>query len=433
MGPVTGHVVGRCRPARSPRAGRTPPRGRPRRPPAPLPRPATAAGGLDTADRLDRVAHLTTHGSAPRLDAAELVALAENIDLRGRGGAGFPFARKLRAVVEAAGAGGRGGRTAVVVNGSEGEPSCLKDTVLLLRAPHLVLDGALLAAGALNAEEVAIGVHRADVETSVRNAIGERGPTGCRVTVTRLPERFVAGEGSALINGSPAAGRCPRAGRSGPARADSAACRRCCPTPRRTPNSPSPRGWGPALPGDRTAHRAGHGAAHRRRVVGRGDAHGVPLPYVLELCGLGLGQAVLMGGYHGTWLDAYRAWNVLVSRESLTAYGATLGAGAVLPLPEGSCPVGETARVARWLGAESAGQCGPCFLGLPALADALDRAAHGGGQEALDAVDAYLAAVRKRGACGHPDGTAGFVASALATFPGSSPSTRSARAAGGRC
>src|SRR4051812_28804613 len=118
--------------------------------------------GLDTADRLDRVGHLTVHGSLPSLRSNELIDLAENIDLRGRGGAGFPFARKVRAVVGSAGRGD--GRVAVVVNGSEGEPACRKDAALLQRTPHLVIDGALLAAESLDAEEIVLGVTKPEVE-----------------------------------------------------------------------------------------------------------------------------------------------------------------------------------------------------------------------------------------------------------------------------
>ncbi len=96
-------------------------------------------------ERLDLPIHLKVHGPLEPIAGERLAALAEEISLRGRGGAGFPFARKLRAVAEAAIR--RGVRPVVVVNGSEGEPACRKDTVLLNRAPHLILDGALLARG----------------------------------------------------------------------------------------------------------------------------------------------------------------------------------------------------------------------------------------------------------------------------------------------
>lgn len=155
--------------------------------------------GLDAAERLDRAGHLDVHGALPRYPSEELVALAEGIALGGRGGAGFPFARKLRAVIRSAR--GQEGRSTVVVNGTEGEPSCLKDAALLLYVPHLVLDGALVAAAALGAEDVVVGVTRPDVERSLTEAVAERGPAGRRVRVVRLPERFVTGEGSALVNG----------------------------------------------------------------------------------------------------------------------------------------------------------------------------------------------------------------------------------------
>jgi NADH:ubiquinone oxidoreductase subunit F (NADH-binding) len=86
-------------------------------------------------------------------------------------------------------------------------------------------------------------------------------------------------------------------------------------------------------------------------------------------------------------------------------------------LPASSCPLAETARVTSYLASQSAGQCGPCSNGLPALADvmghiAFDRPDDG----ALGWAGELMSLVSGRGACHLPDGTAGLAASALATF-----------------
>ncbi|MDJ0340169.1 NADH-ubiquinone oxidoreductase-F iron-sulfur binding region domain-containing protein [Streptomyces sp. H10-C2] len=380
--------------------------------------------GFELAERLDRVAHLSVHGPLPSLSESLLTALAGQIDLRGRGGAAFPFARKLRAVADAARR--RGDRTCVVVNGCEGEPACRKDAVLLARAPHLVLDGALLAVDALDARQLVIGVTQESVERSVREALAERGlgerrGRPLRARVVRLPERFVSGEASALI----------RAADGGPP----------LPPGRRTHASDAGVGGLPTLLSNTetfaqlaVAARLGAGrfaatgiAAEPGTVLltvsGSVPAPalvetptGVPLSYVLQLCGAGVGQGVLVGGYHGGWMDPVAASLAAVSRESMTAHSATLGAGAMLPLAPGTCPLGETLRVAQWLAAESSGQCGPCRLGLPALAGALSDVLGGGGQGALEAVRRSAHAVRGRGACRHPDGASRFLLSGVSAF-----------------
>ena len=61
----------------------------------------------------------------------------------------------------------------VVANGTEGEPASMKDRVLLTRAPHLVLDGAALAASLVGATEVIMVVHR-EARESVDAALAER-------------------------------------------------------------------------------------------------------------------------------------------------------------------------------------------------------------------------------------------------------------------
>src|ERR1700761_7737276 len=103
-------------------------------------------------------------GPGPRLDGRpRLIAELEAAGLTGRGGAAFPVHRKLAAVA------GAGGRPFVVGNGAESEPASSKDVSLLWLAPHLVLDGLQLAAGAGGGGEACLYVHEAD-----RGPLGER-------------------------------------------------------------------------------------------------------------------------------------------------------------------------------------------------------------------------------------------------------------------
>ena len=102
---------------------------------------ARITSGLDRHARLDLTAHRAEFGDLPMLTAADLLRITSQVDLRGRGGAAFPVARKMRAVLTSMAGGKR--RAVVVVNATEGEPGSAKDKMLLCRSPHLVLDGAL--------------------------------------------------------------------------------------------------------------------------------------------------------------------------------------------------------------------------------------------------------------------------------------------------
>jgi NADH:ubiquinone oxidoreductase subunit F (NADH-binding) len=78
------------------------------------------------------------------------------------------------------------------------------------------------------------------------------------------------------------------------------------------------------------------------------------------------------------------------------------------------CPVARTARIVSYLAAESAGRCGPCVRGLPALADLMVRLASGRGD--VEEVRRMAGLVDGRGACAHPDGTARLVRSLLTSY-----------------
>jgi NADH:ubiquinone oxidoreductase subunit F (NADH-binding) len=79
--------------------------------------------------------------------------------------------------------------------------------------------------------------------------------------------------------------------------------------------------------------------------------------------------------------------------------------------------VAETARIARYMAGQSAGQCGPCVFGLPAVADDLELLWAGRADPELMArLQRRVAMVDGRGACHHPDGVARVVRSALSVF-----------------
>jgi NADH:ubiquinone oxidoreductase subunit F (NADH-binding) len=157
------------------------------------------------------------------------------------------------------------------------------------------------------------------------------------------------------------------------------------------------------------------GAVHRPGVyeveIGR------PTGEVLGLAGgpaASLG-ALLIGGYFGTWVAPATAMPLPFSAAGLRGLGAGPGAGLVAVLPADACGLAETARVARYLADESAGQCGPCVFGLGSIAGELEALAAGRRFEPAR-LRRWLGQVDGRGACHHPDGAVHMVRSALDVF-----------------
>src|SRR6204780_1151825 len=382
---------------------------------------ARLTAGLDRMPRLDLEAHRDIFGPLPRLSVEELISMGEQVDLRGQGGAAFPFARKLSAVINNAEV--NDCPAIVVVNATEGEPGSVKDKMLMIRSPYLILSGAALAAEAIAAEEIIVGVAGNELANrSIEAAIAAEPGLRKLTRVVQLPERFISGESGALIRGINGKrpvppGRKVLASDSGvddlPTLLSNAStfaqlAALALLGPERFAGVGTPEEPGTVL------LSVGGSAAHPAVVE---VPTGVPLAAGLDICQAPAGDGVLVGGYHGMWLPAATAYAVPVSRDGLAAVGGTLGSGIVLSLGDGTCPLGEVSRIASYLAGESGGQCGPCKLGLPTIARALAALIDGsGGIEALDVARRSAAAVNGRGACSHPDGVTRFVLSALDVF-----------------
>jgi len=145
--------------------------------------------------------------------------------------------------------------------------------------------------------------------------------------------------------------------------------------------------------------------------------YGTPVGRILDRAGVGPDlSAVLLGGYGGTWLDASRV-DTPYAPGPLAAVGATLGVGVIIGLPAAACGIAETARIVRYLAGESAGQCGPCVFGLPALAADLEQLSGGRSDPlVLERIVHRAANVEGRGACRHPDGAVRLIRSAFEVF-----------------
>jgi NADH:ubiquinone oxidoreductase subunit F (NADH-binding) len=373
----------------------------------------------------DLAGHLSVHGPldlSQRLSGQPaLVAFLETSGLAGRGGGGFPAARKL-AISHKGGPGGT-----IVVNGMEGEPASDKDKVLLTRAPHLVLDGAQFLAAACRADRIIVCVPagRDSVAAAVTHAIDERsrvhhGPV--TESVVRPPDRFVAGEESALANWLDTGMALPvfRSDKGTPLRIGKKAAlihnaetlAHIALIGRQGPGPFSARGL-PEEPG--TSLVTISGAVTHPGVVE--VDRGTPLSDIANLSTPSEPvQALLVGGYAGTWV-APQHFATPYASIPLRTIGAAAGVGVIVVLGASSCGVAESARIARYLAEQGAGQCGPCVYGLPAMADDLWQLARGttdGG--VLPRLHRRLSEVNGRGACRHPDGAVALVRSALTTF-----------------
>jgi NADH:ubiquinone oxidoreductase subunit F (NADH-binding) len=379
--------------------------------------PDFATGAEWYAAHAARLGELPVH--AARHD---LVSSLERSGLLGRGGAGFPVGRKWRAVAE------RARRGAVVVaNGAEGEPRSSKDQALMALRPHLVIDGAILAALAVGADELVlyVGSDHPQALTTMHAALRERPmPGGLAARLVEAPASYVSGESTAVVhylNDRDA-----------------------------RPTDASPRPFERGVSGRPTLVQNVESLAYAALIARFGDRwysetgraetpgtalvtvtgaitapgvreieYGTTLREVIETAGGPIGdlQAALLGGYFGGWASLEDVLDVPLDPQRLAKRGLGFGCGLVGLLEADDCGVVATEQIVSYMAAASARQCGPCLFGLGAMAWAMRRLASGSAQaDDVANLDRWSTEIVGRGACHHPDGAAALVRSALDVF-----------------
>jgi formate dehydrogenase len=356
---------------------------------------ATAASVLAAASDGDTHAHLPRYidydaylagggyGLLGRLRSGELarddlLQVLDGASLRGLGGAGFPTARKWRAVL------GEPGPHLMAVNGDEGEPGTFKDRWYLERDPHRFLEGMLIGAHVVEASDVYIYI-RDEYPASreiLEREIARLPPGGPVLHMRRGAGAYICGEESSLL--------------------ESIEGKR--PLPRHKPPYPFQVGlfglptlinnietlwWVRDIVEKGAGWWNGHGRNGRHglrsySVSGRVRNPGMKLApagitvreLIDEFCG-GMAdghslRAYLPGGASGGILPASMD-DIPLDFGTLEKYGCFIGSAAVIVMSEQDSVKEAALNLMRFFEDESCGQCTPCRVGTEKAALLMER------------------------------------------------------------
>jgi NADH:ubiquinone oxidoreductase subunit F (NADH-binding) len=370
--------------------------------------------------------HLRAHRARlgdlpPWTDRREVISVVEASGLLGRGGAGFPVGRKWRAVAEHS-----AGDAVVVVNGAEGEPRSVKDRALMEHRPHLVLDGAVVAAVAGGAPDVIqyVGPEHTAAHRVLARAIAEREPNpSVRVQLVAAPVGYVGGEATAVVHYL-------NAGDARPTFLDARPHERgVAGRPTLVQNVESlAQAALIARFGDAWYREVGRGATRGSALITvsgtnvrptvREIEYGTPVGEVARLsAAASSASAVLLGGYFGAWAAFDEVRDEPLDPVTMREHGLGFGCGVVSFSGPDTCGVAATAEIMAYMAGATAAQCGPCVYGLEAIAQAAGRLANGTAPDyELERIGGWAAQVEGRGACHHPDGAIALLRSALHVF-----------------
>ena len=345
--------------------------------------------------------------TAQRIGPAATIETLTRAGLRGRGGGGFPTGRKWAGI-----AGQTGTRRYVVCNGAEGEPGTFKDRALMRANPYQLVEGLIIAAFAVGADEAFICL-KASFEREidgVTRAVQDMQSAGictdCTVNIVAGPDEYLFGEEKAMlevIEGKPPLPRWfppyehglfatgPQEGwESGASRPRSGG-----PNPTLVNNvetlSNVPhilsngadwfRSMGtPESPGTVIATVVGDVVAPD---VGEVEL-GTPLRAVIDAVGSGVhgGRAVkaVFSGVANPVVTGEQL-DVPVSYEGFSAIGSGMGAAGFIVYDDTACMVDAAYRMSRFLYIESCGQCPPCKIGSGEITTILERIETGAGED----------------------------------------------------
>lgn len=350
-----------------------------------------------------------------------LKAQLGNAEILGRGGAGFPLSQKIAAYET------YGPKLIVVANASESEPLVHKDAALMARHVHLVVDGLAILGSALGAKTVFVHLKdgRDQMQARLEEALEERrglDPFKIKVSKSTPGIGYVSGVEGAVISSINGSGGKPlylpdRPIAKGVQRkptllANIESLAQLAMLTRYGANWFAQYG-GSKDAGTRLITLTLPNGSHRILEVAPGTRVGEILT-ILEISRKSLTSG-LIGGYFGQLIDIETLWDLELDQTVLRSRGLSLGAG-IIALSE-SCPLEEASGIISYLASQSSGQCGPCYMGLPSLAEVFDSLAKSSLKaRKLHEIERIGSQIIGRGGCAMPDGAVLLARSALARF-----------------
>ena len=336
------------------------------------------------------------------MEPSDVIALVSAAGLQGRGGAGFSAGQKWSFMPPRTPG---GPPHYLVCNADESEPGSFKDRLLLERAPHLLIEGILIAAWAIGAEQTFVyvrGEYRDAADIFERAVLEgrEAGILGAKVlgrdfahdiVVVRGAGAYICGEETGLLESLEGKKGQPR--KKPPFPAQRGAFGRpttvnnvetLCHVPHIIANGASWfRGFGTeASPGTTLFGVSGH--------VVRPGLYELPLgtpldEIVFEHAGGVRGgrklKAVIPGGISMSILPAGQL-DVRMANEFLKERKTALGTGGVIVMDETTCMVRTACVIARFFRDESCGQCTQCREGTGWMEKIVSRIERGAGAAA---------------------------------------------------
>jgi NADH-quinone oxidoreductase subunit F len=358
--------------------------------------------------------------ASENLDQDKIIKIVFDSGLRGRGGGGFPTGKKWMFAKSAP-----GNEKYIICNADEGDPGAFMDRSLLEGDPHAVLEGMIIGAFAVNANqgiiycraEYPLAIKRLNIAIQQAREKGYLGKNACcidgfnfDVYVKEGAGAFVCGEETALMASIE--------GERG--------------MPRKRPPFPATSGlWGkptninnvetwaniPWIIANGAESFAKYGTDNSKGTkvfaltgkINHGGLVEVPMGMTIHdvIFKLGGGiqddkefKAVQLGGPSGGCIPAYKA-ETIVDYDSVQATGAIMGSGGMVVMDETTCMVDIARFFLDFTEKESCGKCTFCRIGTKRMLEILTRITEGDGEEGdIEKLEELAHQVKANSLCG---------------------------------